>query len=129
MALAAREQRPELALLNGNEFDCVNYLAAGYDGLLLGGGVFNGALARAIRDAVRGGDLKLGLELQDRMIRLMYDVFGGEDIACWLTGQKQLLVEMGIFSTARSYLRYPLTDTCHAAIKAALEREKNYLLP
>lgn len=129
MALAVREQRPELALLNGNEFDCVNYLAAGYDGLLLGGGVFNGALARAIRDAVRGGDLKLGLELQDRMIRLMYDVFGGEDIVCWLTGQKQLLVEMGIFSTARSYLRYPLTDACRATIKAALEREKDYLLP
>jgi len=128
-ALAAREKRPELALLNGNEFDCVSYIAAGYDGLLLGGGVFNGYLARQILEAVQAGDLELGRQIQTRMTRLMFDVFGGEKITCWLTGQKQLLVDMGIFSTTQSYLRYPMTDACREAIRAAFEREKHDLLP
>lgn len=128
-ALAARGERPELALLNGDEFDCVSYIAAGYDGLLLGGGVFNGYMARRILEAVRADDLELAQELQARMNRLMYDVFGGEKITCWLTGQKQLLVDMGIFSTPLSYLRYPMTEACRKAIGIALEREREYLLP
>ena len=129
MALTAREKRPVLALLNGDEFDCASYIAAGYDGLLLGGGVFNGCMARAILEAVQADDSELARDLQARMTSLMYDVFGGEEIACWLTGQKQLLVDMGIFSTAQSYLRYPMTDACRKAISSALEREKDFLLP
>ncbi len=128
-ALAVREKRDGLYLLNGCEFDCVTYLHAGYDGLLLGGGVFNGYLAARIVEAVRRGDLPAAEELQARMTRLMYDVFGGEEITCWLTGQKQLLVEMGIFGSNRNLYGYPLTDSCREAITAALKREADLLFP
>src|ERR1039458_5306318 len=43
--LAARVAQPDLVLFTGSEFDCVEYLEAGYDGVLLGGGIFNAAIA------------------------------------------------------------------------------------
>jgi 4-hydroxy-tetrahydrodipicolinate synthase len=129
LALAARAARPELRLLNGNEFDCTRYLTAGYDGLLLGGGIFNGRLAGAIVAAVRAGQLAEAERLQQRMNELMWDVYGGREITCWLTGLKHLLVEMGLFRTSRSYLNYPLTPACRQAIAQALVREREMLLP
>jgi dihydrodipicolinate synthase/N-acetylneuraminate lyase len=50
--------RAVLALFCGYEFDCVKYLRAGYDGLLLGGGVFNGHIAGLILRAMAAGDEK-----------------------------------------------------------------------
>lgn len=126
--LSIRRRRPELVLLNGWEFNCVPYLQAGYDGLLLGGGVFNGYLAHQIITAVRAGDLSRAEKLQARMNRLMYDVYGGKKIQCWLAGEKQLLVEMGIFKTWRNYPQYQLTESCRRAIQRALRRDAEYLL-
>jgi len=117
---AARRRRPELLLLDGDEFACVRYLAAGYDGLLLGGAVFNARLAGAIFAAVRAGDLPRAEALQLRMSDLMYRVYGGRQIECWLAGLKGLLVEMGIFSTRTNLLGYTLTDTCRQQIRDAL---------
>jgi 4-hydroxy-tetrahydrodipicolinate synthase len=129
IALTARRKRPGLVLLNGWEFNCVDYLTAGYDGLLLGGGVFNGYLAGMIMQAVQDGKLALAHRLQRRMNRLMYDVYGGKKIACWLAGEKKLLCELGIFSTWKNTLHYPLTAACARAIARALEREREVLLP
>jgi dihydrodipicolinate synthase/N-acetylneuraminate lyase len=129
IALAARRKRPRLRLLNGYEFGCVPYLTAGYDGLLLGGGIFHGYLARLMMEAVAGGDTALAERIQQRMNRMMYEVFGGKKLKCWLSGQKRLLVEMGIFSTWRSYLEYPLTDGCVRAIKRVVKREADVLFP
>ena len=129
IALAARRKRPMLRLLNGYEFNCVDYLAAGYDGLLLGGGVFNGYLAGQIMQAVAAGDLRLAARLQRRMNRMMYAVYGGKKLTCWLSGEKRLLVEMGVFSTWRSYLEYPLTETCIRAIKRVAQQDADVLFP
>lgn len=129
IALAARKKRPDLRLLNGYEFDCVSYLRAGYDGVLLGGGVFNGHLANLIADAVAAGNLAQAQALQQRMNRLMYDVYGGESIACWLAGEKQLLVEMGILRTSRTFMGYRVTAACARAITRALKREHEMLFP
>lgn len=118
--LQARRHRPDLLLLNGNEFDCVSYIEAGYDGLLLGGGIFNGALARRIIRAVHAGQREQARTLQARMNDLMLRVYGGPKIECWLTGLKELLVQMGVFSTHASLLGYPLTDACRAQIHAAV---------
>jgi len=126
-ALEVRKQRPELALLCGDEFACVSYLRAGYDGLLLGGGIFNGRLAAAIVEAARAGDWERAELLQERMNRLMWDVYGGKEITCWLSGLKHLLVEMGVFRTRKGLLHYPLTPECRARIAAALERERQVL--
>jgi len=129
LALACRRKRPELKLLNGWEFNCVEYLKNGYDGLLLGGGVFNAHLAWKIIEAVKTGDLQLAEKLQQRMNKIMYAVYGGKQIKCWLSGEKKLLVEMGIFRTWKNYLNYPLTDTCARAINRVLEKDMDVLMP
>jgi 4-hydroxy-tetrahydrodipicolinate synthase len=129
IALAARRKRPRLRLLNGYEFGCVPYLTAGYDGLLLGGAIFHGHLARQMMDAVAAGHIERADQIQQRMNRMMYAVFDGRKLKCWLSGQKRLLVEMGIFSTWRSYLEYPLTDRCIRAIKRVVKREADVLFP
>jgi dihydrodipicolinate synthase/N-acetylneuraminate lyase len=54
--LKGRAARPSLRLFSGGEFDTVEYLAAGYDGLLLGGGIFNARMALQILAAVRAND-------------------------------------------------------------------------
>lgn len=129
IALAARKKRPELRLLDGDEFRCDEYLAAGYDGLMLGGGVFNGFIANQILEATRAGNLQEAKRLQERMTNIMYDIYGGPKITCWLTGLKQFLVEISIFETTHGFLNYPLTRSCQAAIAEAIERDKDVLLP
>jgi 4-hydroxy-tetrahydrodipicolinate synthase len=118
--LAARQRRPELVLLDGDEFDCVSYLAAGYDGLLLGGGIFNAGIALRMIAAVRAGDTEEAERLQARMNDLMLRVYGGPKIECWLTGLKELLVQMEIFSTNKNLLEYPLTVECQLQITEAV---------
>lgn len=129
VALVARSSRPELTLLNGDEFDCANYLERGYDGLLLGGGVFNGHIARLIFDAARSGDMDTAREWQRRMNDIMYTVYGGKDISCWLSGEKYLLLRLGIISTTRNFPRYPLHRECMDAIDRMLEQNRDLLLP
>jgi 4-hydroxy-tetrahydrodipicolinate synthase len=119
--LAARRARPGLVVLTGGEFDTVAYLKAGYDGALLGGGIFNARLALRILEAVRAGNLDGAGKVQARMNDLMYRVYGGPKIECWLSGLKELLVRMGIFTTRRNLLEYPLTAECLAQIRAALD--------
>jgi 4-hydroxy-tetrahydrodipicolinate synthase len=131
IALAARKKRPSLRVLSGDEFDCVTYLRAGYDGLLLGGGVFNGYLAGQILRAVAAGDIAAAERHQKRMIRIMFAVYGGKKIFSWLSGEKKLLVEMGIFKSWRNYLEleYPLTPSCTKAIKHVLAKDQDILFP
>lgn len=129
LMLAAKRRRPELRLLTGWEFKTVPYLEAGYDGVLLGGGVFNGYLAGLIVRAARAGDLKHAWQLQRRMNRMMWAVYGGKKINCWLSGEKKLLVELGIFRTWKNYPDYPLTPACARAIRDVLRRDRDVLLP
>jgi 4-hydroxy-tetrahydrodipicolinate synthase len=129
IALRARQQRPELRLLTGDEFHVASYMLHGYNGALLGGGIFNGRLAAMILAACAKGDAKEGQALQDRMNELMWDVYGGRQITCWLTGLKELLVRLGVFGTNSNMLNYPLTESCSQAIDRAIERERAVLLP
>lgn len=118
--LAARRSRPGLILLDGDEFDCVTYLQAGYDGLLLGGGIFNAGLALRMIRAVGAGDAAEAARLQARMNDLMLRVYGGPKIECWMSGLKELLVQMGIFAHATQLLGYPLTEGCRRQITEAV---------
>ena len=118
--LKARDARSGLLLFSGSEFDCVDYLTAGYDGFLLGGAIFNGAMALQIVAAFRAGDLAQATALQARMNDVMYRVYGGPKIECWMTGLKELLVQLGVFSSNRNLLGYPLTESCRAQITAAV---------
>ncbi len=127
--LAVRRRRQNLRLLSGYEFDCVSYLQAGYNGLLLGGGIFNGYIARQIMEAVAAGDIDQARQLQDRMNEMMWAVYGGKDLTCWLHGLKHLLVKMGIFETENLFLDYPLTDECRRDIEHVLAEEHDILFP
>ena len=129
IALAVRRKRPDLRLFDGDEFHCVDYLKAGYDGLLVGGGIFIGHLAGMIIKAVADVDLPRAENLQQRMNRIMYAVYGGKKITCWLSGLKRLMVEMGVFRTWNNYLDYPLTASCLRDIRKVLVKDRDVLLP
>jgi 4-hydroxy-tetrahydrodipicolinate synthase len=118
--IAARQAKPGLILLDGEEFDCVSYLQAGFDGVLLGGGIFNASLAHRIIRAVRAGNISEAQRWQERMNDLMWRVYGGPKIECWMSGLKELLVQMGIFSTRNNLLGFPLTESCLKQITEAL---------
>ena len=124
---ATIDNRP--LLLDGDEFDCVPYLKAGYDGVLFGGGCFNGYMSNQILKAATAGDFDTAQKWQDRMGKMMVEFFGGEGFPCWLAAQKQVLVELGVFATNKTIINYSLTPECHKALKAAIEREKEFLLP
>lgn len=117
--LKVKAQRPELLVLNGDEFNCPGYLAAGYDGLLLGGGIFNARIAARIIAAVRAGDRAGATALQVRMTELMHRVYG-RNIEYWLGGLKELLVQLGVFSSAMNLLGYEVPEAARAQIAAAV---------
>lgn len=116
-------------IMNGNEFDTVPYLKAGYDGVLYGGACFNGYMSNQILKAASKGDFDKAQLLQDKMSKMMLEIFGGEGYPCWLAAQKQVLVELGIFTNNKTIINYNLTPECYSALKKAIEREKEYLLP
>lgn len=111
-----KQRKPEFLIFCGDEFKCIPSLETGYDGLLLGGAVFNARLARLIVGEVRRGNLKAAQAHQEKMNALMYRVYGGERFVCWLGGLKYLLQQLGIFSTTVSHLPFSLTDECRAGI-------------
>ncbi len=129
IALAARRKRPRLRLLNGNEFQCLDYLRAGYDGLLLGGGIVTGHLVAQMVQAVAARDYARAERIQTRTTRMLYAVYGGNRLACWLSGLKRLLVELGVFRTWSNYLGYPLERSCVCDIKRILAENRDVLLP
>lgn len=129
LALAARQKNPNLKLLDGDEFRCDEYISGGYDGLMLGGAAFNGFLANQILQAARAGKKAEAQALQARMNRVMFAVYGGEKIKCWLTGEKELLRQIGVFKTTNSFLNYPLTPACQKAIARLLKTDADVLLP
>lgn len=114
--MRASRLRHDLTLLNGDEFNCIEPLQAGYDGVLLGGGIFNGRIVAEIAKALSHGRLEEAQRLQNRMNELMFRVYGGPKITCWLTGLKYLMVKLKVFTGISSYLGYPLTPECQAAI-------------
>ena len=129
IALAARRKRPRLRLLNGNEFQCVDYLRAGYDGLLLGGGIFTGYLVAQMIQAVAAHNYARAERIQVRTTRMLYAVYGGDRLACWLSGLKRLLVELGVFRHWSNYLGYPLDRSCIRNIKRIVAENRDVLLP
>ena len=125
----ARGKREDLTLLLGDEFLCVDYLSAGYDGVMLGGTILNARYVAEIMKKLDENDLPAAREIEQRMIGMLYAVYGGPKVACWLDGLKTTLVRMGVFRTNRAYLDYPLTPECSAMIDRVLVDERARLLP
>ena len=116
-ALEARRAKPALQLFNGDEFRCVDYLQAGYDGFMFGGAAAMAPQLHRIAASFANGDLDEAHALEAEMKTALFGIYGGEQIACWLTGLKYYMVRRGIFSSTASYLGYPLTDACRAFIE------------
>ena len=129
IVLDARRKNKKIRIFNGDEFQCVKYLQAGYDGLLLGGGVFNGFIASKIIDAVNNKNINEGEKWQSIMNKIMYAVYGGKKIRCWLAGEKYLLKKMGIFSSYKNLYGYVLDERCKKSIDSVFEKYQDLLLP
>jgi len=122
IALAARAEKPTLRLFNGDEFRCVEYLVAGYDGFLFGGAAAVPKQLAEIAALYSAGRLDEARAVDEAMKRVLFGIYGGEKIACWLTGLKYYMVNRGLFATMASYLGYPLTDECRGFVDAYAAR-------
>ena len=127
LALKARRERPELVLANGDEFKAVEYFQAGYDAAMFGGSILIARYAAKIYEACLGNRLEEAIEIERKMQHVLYSVYGGESISCWLTGLKECLVKLGVFQTNRSFLDYPLTVECQEAMNEVLNLEREWL--
>jgi len=116
VALAARQEKPALQLFIGDEFRCIEYLQAGYDGFMFGGAAAIAPQLNRIAQHFAAGELKEIQALDEEIKRILYGVYGGKSIACWLSGLKYYMVRRGLFATQTSFLGYPLTDECRAFI-------------
>ncbi len=123
IALAARREKPALRLFNGDEFRCLEYLQAGYDGCMFGGAVAVAPQVRRIAELFLAGRADEAAAAEAAMKQVLFGIYGGERIACWLTGLKHYLVRRGLFTTAASFLGYPLTDECRDFIERRLDGE------
>jgi 4-hydroxy-tetrahydrodipicolinate synthase len=116
VAIAAREAKPGMVLFNGDEFNCLTYLQAGYDGLMFGG---LAAVPRHLRKIVThftGGRLDEARRVEADMVRTLTGIYGGPGIPCWLSGLKYCLMRRGTFASTASFLDYPLSAECRAFI-------------
>lgn len=120
-ALAARKEKPTLDLFNGDEFRCIEYLQAGYNGCMFGGAVAVGRQLGRIVALFEAGRVEEARVLDAEMKAVLYGIYGGEKIACWLSGLKHYMVRRGLFSSATSFLGYPLTEQCRGFIQEYLE--------
>jgi 4-hydroxy-tetrahydrodipicolinate synthase len=117
IALTARAENPALQLLNGDEFLCLEYLEAGYDGCMFGGAVAVAPEMRRIAELFAAGRLDEARAVDEQMQTRLYGIYGGKSIACWLTGLKYYMVRRGLFASTASYLGYPLSEECRAFIE------------
>ena len=103
-------------LLNGDEFHCLTYLEAGYDGCMFGGAVAVAPQMHRIAELFQAGRLDEARAVDQQMKTALFGIYGGESIACWLTGLKYYMVRKGLFESPASFLGYPLTDDCRAFV-------------
>jgi len=124
----AEERKNELSILSGNVFSCASYVILGYDGFLLSSACFTGFVAGKILQLVQADRITDAWKLQDYMNSLLIDVFG-LDFEHYLTGQKQMMVELDIFNTAKTLQDSQISEDFIFTIKELVEQEKEFLLP
>lgn len=123
-----RNQRPELIILAGNEFQLISSLESGYDGAFFGGMILTAPAVKQTMDLLAAGETEAARKLDEETQQFLFDVYGGPKITCWLSGLKYTLVKMGIFSEWNNIPGFPLTDECRQAIDRAVA-ETDWLRP
>jgi dihydrodipicolinate synthase/N-acetylneuraminate lyase len=124
-ALEALASKPSLLLFNGDEFHCPEYLRAGYRGLLFGGAAAVAPYLQRMVALFTQGDLEAMDKVNAEMKEVLYGIYGGEAITCWLTGLKYYMVKRGLFSSTTSFLGYPLTEACRDYIDGYVAKQTN----
>jgi len=125
---SAKGRENELFTLGANEANCMPSVGRNYDGFLLNSACFTGFIANAIFEFAQAGRIKDAREIQDYMNSLLVEAFGLE-LDNYLVGQKQIMVELGIFNTAKTFQDDQITDKCLKAIRKIVREEKEFLLP
>jgi dihydrodipicolinate synthase/N-acetylneuraminate lyase len=118
----------ELFALGSNEFDCMPYAEAGYDGFLLNSACFTGFLANTILEFFEADRIQDARAVQDYMNSMLVDIFGSK-LECFLAGQKHMLVELGVFNTTKTLQNHQISEDCLMSIKEIVLQEKEFLLP
>ena len=124
----ARKCENELSIFSGNEFSCASYIGLGYEGLLLNSACFTGLIAGKILEYAQAGKIEEALEIQQYMNSLLIEVFG-LGFEHFVVGQKQMLVELGVFNTAKNLHDCQAPEELIDAIKKIVIEEKEFLLP
>jgi dihydrodipicolinate synthase/N-acetylneuraminate lyase len=125
---AAKGRENKLFTLSGNEVNCISPVKSGYDGVLLNTACFTGFMANGILELARAKRIKEAVEVQEYMNSILIEAFG-IGLEYFLVGQKQIMVELGIFNTARTIQNYQISDEYIARIKEIVREEKEFLLP
>jgi dihydrodipicolinate synthase/N-acetylneuraminate lyase len=124
----AKGRENKLFTLNSNEANCISPVKFGYDGVLLNTACFTGFMAAGILRLTKEGRTEDAVEVQSYMNSILIDVLG-MDFEYFLAGQKQILVELGIFNTAKNLLDEQISSERIARIKEIVKEEKELLLP
>ncbi len=124
----AKGRVDDLFALDGNEANCASSVIRAYDGVLLNSACFTGFMAKKILELAMLGRIKDAVEVQAYMNSILVEVFG-IDLESFLIGQKQILVELGIFNTAKTLQDYPIGEEFINIIKEIVRQEKEFLLP
>jgi dihydrodipicolinate synthase/N-acetylneuraminate lyase len=124
----AKGRKEKLFTLGSNEANCISPVKFGYDGVLLNTACFTGFMADGILRLVKEGKIKDAIEVQNYMNSILVDVLG-MDFEYFLVGQKQILVELGIFNTAKNLLDEQISNERIAGIREIVKEEKEFLLP
>jgi len=125
---SAKGLENELYTLGGNEANCMPSVVRNYDGFLLNSACFTGFIANAIFEFARADRITDARETQDYMNSILVEIFG-LDLDNYLIGQKQMMLELGIFNTTKTLLDCEISDECIKAIKRIAQEEKEFLLP
>lgn len=124
--LAVKQFRSDLVYFTGDEFAVTEYISAGADGVLLGGGIFNARFAGKIIQQLRAREGDAAAETDTTMMELMRRIYGGPKIECWLTGLKYFLKRLGVFATTASYLEFPLDERFRVDIDSIVDTPGQY---
>lgn len=126
-AVQARNERPDLKILGGDEFRTIHYLDIGYDGFMFGGAVLTAGLLRKLMREYDAGQLDQARLTDELHKDILLTAYGGKDVSCWLSGLKQTLCRLGVFDSAASHLQYPFTEECEIAIDQLIASQRDCL--
>lgn len=117
-----RASGKDFRVYTGDEFECLDALRAGYDGIIAGGGAIIAPMMKRLCDAQDAGREEEAEAIVADMRSFLLTTYGGSGYPSWLTGLKYALKRMGLISTTRGMIEFPLDSGQMKAIDELLEK-------